>query len=65
VAPDAQPGETVIVDDGSGAPVAVERELADELRVTVIRIAPGGPAVARNAGWRAAGRDWVLFVDSD
>ena len=33
-----------------------------------VRVVPGparGPAAARNAGWRAAGAEWVVFLDDD
>ncbi|GIF04791.1 glycosyltransferase family 2 protein [Actinoplanes siamensis] len=33
-----------------------------------VRVVPGparGPAAARNAGWRAARHDWVVFLDDD
>ena len=32
---------------------------------TVVRTGGHGPAAARNAGWRATGSDWVVFLDDD
>lgn len=52
--------ELVVVDDGSTTPVA-----AQAAGVRVIRVAPQGPAGARNAGWMAARTPWVAFLDSD
>ena len=34
-------------------------------RVTILRGPGGGPAAARNAGWRAATAPWVAFLDDD
>lgn len=60
---------TVIVDDGSGPDIA---ESIDELvreapfSVKVIhRESSGGPAVARNSGWRTTDTPLVAFVDDD
>ncbi|RVX42100.1 glycosyl transferase family 2 [Nonomuraea polychroma] len=33
--------------------------------VRVVRSGGGGPAAARNAGWRAADTPWVVFLDDD
>jgi mycofactocin system glycosyltransferase len=49
----------VVVDDGSTRPVVAPT-------ATVIRTEqPGGPAAARNQGWRQATTDLVVFVDAD
>jgi GT2 family glycosyltransferase len=32
---------------------------------TVLTGRPGGPAAARNIGWRAARHEWVVFLDDD
>jgi hypothetical protein len=52
--------ELIVVDDraGHGEPIDVPGG-----RVIVGRAA--GPAAARNAGWRAAGHEWVAFLDDD
>ncbi|MFI6926873.1 glycosyltransferase family 2 protein [Nonomuraea spiralis] len=57
---------------GSAAPVIVvddRRAGAGELElpghVRVVRSGGRGPAAARNAGWRAAGTPWVVFLDDD
>lgn len=55
--------EVIIVDDGSSVPVAVD---PDGLQVRVLRREPsGGPAAARNCGWRAASAKTVAFIDDD
>ena len=49
----------VVVDDGSSEPVAADS-------ATVVRRAdPGGPAAARNTGWRSASTPIVVFLDAD
>ncbi|MDT4990004.1 MAG: hypothetical protein QOI74_4098, partial [Micromonosporaceae bacterium] len=57
--------EILLVDD--------RREPGSELPVpaglaactTVLRGRSAGPAAARNTGWRAAGQEWVAFLDDD
>ena len=68
---DALAGQTVavdcpvvVVDDrpgGDGSPLRLEG-LPD---VTVVRTGGGGPARARNLGWRLARTPWVSFLDDD
>lgn len=54
----------MIVDDGSLRPV--DREPYRNSRVSVTRRdSPGGPAAARNAGWRAVSSEVVVFLDAD
>ena len=61
--------EVIAVDDASGADNravlmrALER--ADLPLRVIWRDAPGGPAVARNAGWRTARAPLVAFTDDD
>jgi glycosyltransferase involved in cell wall biosynthesis len=61
--------EVIIVDDGSRD--ATPRLLADaaragDLDLRVLRCdPPGGPAAARNAGWRTARAPLVAFTDDD
>ena len=54
--------EIIVVDDGSRDGTA---SLAQRNGVRVIRRENGGPAAARNTGWRAARGDWVAFTDAD
>ncbi|MEN9786606.1 MAG: hypothetical protein RLZZ299_1870 [Pseudomonadota bacterium] len=58
---DPAPAAIVVCDDGSPAPVGVPPGVA------VLRIAPSGPAAARNAGAAAlpVACDALVFVDSD
>ena len=58
-------GEIVVVDDRStDRSVALLRERHPRVRV-VEQPANAGPGAARNAGFRAASHDLVLFVDND
>ena len=61
--------EVLLADNGStDATLAVARRVRDEvlpgLRIIDASERPG-PSVARNAGWRAASGDLVLFCDAD
>ena len=62
--------EVVVVDDASSLPEAErvlglsERDSSPAIRV-IHRAEPGGPAAARNEGWRAAGAPLVAFTDDD
>jgi histidinol-phosphate phosphatase family protein len=57
------PAGIVVVDDSrSGARVP---EDLSEFGARVLRSGGGGPARARNVGWRAATTDWVAFLDDD
>jgi HAD superfamily hydrolase (TIGR01662 family) len=55
------PEEIIVVDDRTGP----EPPLCLPPGVQVVRSGGRGPAAARNAGWRAATADWVVFVDDD
>src|SRR3954451_21930647 len=61
--------EVIVVDDASsdGTQEELERQVArGDLGLKVIRRdTGGGPAVARNAGWRAASAVLVAFTDDD
>lgn len=60
--------EVLVVDDGSSddtAETARRRLERDGLRHEVLRRVTGGPAVARNDGWRRATGDWVQMLDAD
>jgi glycosyltransferase involved in cell wall biosynthesis len=55
--------EVIVVDDGSQVPVSVRPE---GLRLQIVRCeSSGGPAAARNRGWRAASAPTVAFIDDD
>jgi GT2 family glycosyltransferase len=66
---DAPPVEVVVVDDGSPATIWEEvRRLTASRHPTVHAIhrsRNGGPAAARNVGWRCAAGDLVAFTDDD
>lgn len=58
--------EVVVVDDGSQPPTAgFLREWRPPYPHRVLHQPPSGPAVARNAGVRAAGGRWVAFLGDD
>ncbi len=63
-APGPRPAELVVVDDRpDGPPLAVGRPGLPPVRV--VRTGGGGPARARNLGWRTARTPWVAFLDDD
>jgi glycosyltransferase involved in cell wall biosynthesis len=51
--------ELLVVDDRR------DRATALEVNGKVLTGRSAGPAAARNVGWRAATRDWVVFLDDD
>jgi len=54
----------VVVDDASSTPLC--SSITGRAPTTVVRrSAQGGPGAARNDGWRAAGREFVAFVDAN
>jgi glycosyltransferase involved in cell wall biosynthesis len=57
--------ELVVVDDGSSPPVDVLLGDVDDDRLRVIATEHMGVAHARNVGTRAAGGDFVRYLDSD
>ena len=61
--------EVVVVDDGSGpetAEVLAAEQAREELPLRVIRrTSPGGPAIARDEGWRTTSAGVVAFTDDD
>jgi GT2 family glycosyltransferase len=64
-----RPVRIVLVDDrpdASGTPLAVGVPEPLGALTTIVRGGARGPAAARNAGWRAAGRvAWIVFLDDD
>jgi histidinol-phosphate phosphatase family protein len=58
-----QPTEVVVVDDRAVAEPALDLSALPGTRVLVAH--GGGPAHARNLGWRVTASDWVVFVDDD
>jgi len=58
--------EVIIVDDGCSPPVESRlTTYAGRLALTCLRVPPGGPAAARNAGARRAGGSLLVFLDDD
>src|SRR3954451_21080307 len=63
-APGPRPAELVLVDDRpTGEPLRPERPGLPPVRV--VRSGGGGPARARNLGWRSARTPWIAFLDDD
>src|ERR687889_1262167 len=63
-APGPRPAELVLVDDRpTGEPLHPERPGLPPVRV--VRTGGGGPARARNLGWRSVRTAWVAFLDDD
>ncbi|KEI45819.1 HAD-IIIA family hydrolase [Saccharopolyspora rectivirgula] len=58
------PEEIVVVDDRSRADPPLQLPELDTA-VRILRTGGAGPAAARNAGWRAAKTDWIVFLDDD
>ncbi|MGX5656023.1 HAD-IIIA family hydrolase [Geodermatophilus nigrescens] len=59
-----RPAELVVVDDRpDGPPLDVDRPGLPPVRV--VRTGGGGPARARNLGWRTARTEWIAFLDDD
>ncbi len=54
----------VLVDDRPSGP-RLEPPADTGLELTVVRAGGGGPARARNLGWRRARTPWVSFLDDD
>ncbi|GAA2900709.1 hypothetical protein GCM10010517_66400 [Streptosporangium fragile] len=64
--------DVIVVDDrpppsATGEPGVglLERPAPAAGRVRVLRSGGGGPAAARNVGWRAARTPWIVFLDDD
>jgi histidinol-phosphate phosphatase family protein len=59
-----RPAELVLVDDRpTGEPLHPDRPGLPPVRV--VRTGGGGPARARNLGWRTAHTEWIAFLDDD
>ncbi len=62
--PGPRPAELVLVDDRpTGPPLRPDRPGLPPVRV--VRTGGGGPARARNLGWRSARTPWIAFLDDD
>lgn len=61
-----RPEQVVIVDDrpAPGSDLPATNGWTSQ-RTSVVRSGGRGPAAARNAGWRAVGSEWVVFLDDD
>ena len=55
----------VVVDDASADPAAVKSRCAAPSITLLHRGVQGGPAAARNDGWRATGEPFVAFLDAN
>jgi HAD superfamily hydrolase (TIGR01662 family) len=63
-APGPRPAELILVDDRpTGEPLRPDRPGLPPVRV--VRTGGGGPARARNLGWRTARTGWIAFLDDD
>ena len=62
--PSRGPEQIVVVDDRPGALLELEVRIGG-LDPQVLRSEANGPAAARNAGWRKASAEWVVFLDDD
>jgi HAD superfamily hydrolase (TIGR01662 family) len=63
-APGPRPAELILVDDRpNGSPLRPDRPGLPPTRV--VRTGGGGPARARNLGWRTARTEWIAFLDDD
>src|SRR3954470_14072788 len=59
-----RPAELILVDDRpAGEPLQPDRPGLAPVRV--VRTGGGGPARARNLGWRTARTEWIAFLDDD
>ena len=61
------PGRIFIVDDRKGRMAFLNTVIPPRLlsRVRVITGKGGGPASARNVGWRSSDAEWIAFLDDD
>lgn len=57
------PAEVIVVDDRPDGPALALPPTRLPLRC--LRSHGRGPAAARNTGWRAAGTEWIAFLDDD
>jgi HAD superfamily hydrolase (TIGR01662 family) len=63
-APGPRPAELILVDDRPDGP-PLRPGGAGLPPVRVVRTGGGGPARARNLGWRTARTEWIAFLDDD
>jgi len=62
-----RPQRVVVVDDRGGAAEPLQPAAGGWVRdrLVVLRSEGGGPAAARNRGWRSCDAPWVAFLDDD
>jgi hypothetical protein len=62
-----RPGVVFVVPDARAPRDVLEGALVQGLQLPLaeLRTTTPGPAAARNAGWRAARSEWVVFLDDD
>ena len=58
-----RPGRILLVFDGHDAGPPLGKSLRE--RVEVLAGPRGGPAAARNVGWRTSHAEWIAFLDDD
>jgi len=63
--PADDPLRVVVVDDASDDPVGVKARCTAPEVTLLLRGAQGGPAAARNEGWRATSAEVIAFVDAN
>lgn len=66
MSPGPAPEAVIVVDDrATGDPLDPHLAGLDLPSLRVVRSGGGGPAKARNVGWRLARTEWVSFLDDD
>src|SRR5213075_2803642 len=58
-----RPGCVIVVDNLSNPKLTLTPH--ETLSVQLLRCDTPGPAAARNVGWRATEKPWILFMDAD
>lgn len=57
--------DVIVVDQSERTDASLQRRASANARLIVIRDSGRGLSRARNVGWRAAGSEWVAFLDDD
>lgn len=60
-----RPGRVLVVDDRRDRSSPLVAERPPGLHIELVEGLGGGPASARNLGWRASRAQWVAFLDDD